>query len=199
MCPQGSFRHTGAAERPDAGTLATRRGMTQTSGEMRTRVVPLAVLAALVGGGAFYTAAASGRERVARCSSVRVSGGDYNAATGGQALADVTVQNLAQRSCTISGRPWIRLGPVDHAVTVEDATTKIFGSLAGVPERVLTLRHGQKAIADILIQPGTCEQSRPNVFSPRVRAGWGAHSVSIGDLVCKNGTGIIWVGSFQKH
>lgn len=166
---------------------------------MRPRVVPAIVLAALVAAGAFYAAVASGRSRVATCSVIRVSGGDFNAATGGQAVADVTVRNVGKSDCTISGRPWVRLGPLRYPVAVEDATRLVFGSLAGVPERVLTLRPRQRAYADLLIQPGSCGQARSEVFSPRARAGWGRHGVAIGDLVCKNGTGTVWVGAFQTR
>ena len=179
--------------------LDSRWSRTQTSSEMRTRVVSVAVLAALIGAGVSYTAAASGRARIASCSVVRVSGGDFNAATGGQAVAAVQVRNLGRRDCTISGRPWIRLGPLRHAVTVEDATIAVFGSNAGVPGRVLRLRPGRHAYADILIQPGSCGLARSQVFALRARAGWGKQGVPISDLVCKNGTGEIWVGSFQRR
>jgi hypothetical protein len=165
---------------------------------MRIRLASAVVLAALVTAGIFYSALASGRDRVATCSVLRVSGGDYNAATGGQAIADVTVRNLGKGDCTIGGRPWVRLGPLRYPVRVEDATTRVFGSLAGVPEHFVTLRPRQKAYADLLIQPGSCGQARPNVFSPRARAGWAGQGVAIGDLVCKNGTGTIWVGAFRK-
>jgi Protein of unknown function (DUF4232) len=165
---------------------------------MRTRVVSVVVLASLVAAGIFYAAAASGRSRVATCSVLRVSGGDYDAATGGQAVADVTVRNLGKGGCTIGGRPWVRLGPMRYPVSVEDATTRVFGSLAGVPEHLVTLRPRQEAYADLLIQPGSCRQARPEVFSPRTRAGWAGHGATIGDLVCKNGTGTIWVGAFRK-
>jgi Protein of unknown function (DUF4232) len=162
------------------------------------RIVSAVGLAALVTAGALYAAGASGRNRVASCSVIRVAGGAFNAATGGQAVADVTVRNVGNSDCTIGGRPWVRLGPLRYPVRVEDATHLVFGSLAGVPEHVLTLRPRQKAYADLLIQPGSCGQARPEVFSPRARAGWGRHGVTIGDLVCKDGTGTVWVGAFQK-
>jgi hypothetical protein len=165
---------------------------------MRTRVVYVAVLGALFGGGVFYTAAASGRGRIPVCSAIRVSGGDFNGATGGQAVAAVQVQNVGKRACTISGRPWIRLGPLRHEVTVGDATPAVFGSNAGIPGRVLTLRPGQHAVADILISPGSCGLARWQVFTLRARAGWAKKSVQIGDLACKSGTGEIWGGSFQR-
>jgi hypothetical protein len=165
---------------------------------MRMRLVSAVVLAALVTASALYAAAANGRTRVASCSVVRVSGGDFNAATGGQAVADVTVRNDGKSDCTIGGRPWVRLGPLRYPVRVEDATHLVFGSLAGVPEQVLTLRPRQKAYADILIQPGSCGLARWQVSALWARAGWATRSVKISDLVCKNGTGTVWVGAFQK-
>ena len=166
---------------------------------MRARVACAVTLAAVSGVGVFYAAAASGKGPIANCPSVRVSGGDFNAATGGQAVAAVTVRNIGSRDCTISGRPWIRLGPLRYAVTVEDATRAVFGSNAGVPGHVLTLRPGQQAHADILISPGSCGLARSEVSALRAQAGWAKRGVTIEDLVCKNGTGEIWVGSFQRR
>ena len=166
---------------------------------MRARVVSVAVLASLLGAGVFYTATASGRQRIAACSVVHVSGGNFNAATGGQGVASVSVRNLSKRDCTISGHPWIRLGPLRHAVTVEDATRAVFGSNAGVAGQVLTLRPRQQAYADILLAPGSCGQDRWQVFTLRMRGGWARRGVTIGGVFCKNGTGEIWVGSFQRH
>ena len=165
---------------------------------MRMRVVSVALLASIVGAGVFYTAVASGRPRIPTCSAVHVSGGNVNALTGGQGMASVGVRNLSKRDCTISGHPWIRLGPLRHAVTVEDATRAVFGSNAGVPGHVVTLRPRQQAYADILLAPGSCGQARWQVFTLRLRGGWARHGVAIGGLFCKNGTGEIWVGSFQR-
>lgn len=194
---QASFRNTGPSERTEARTLDFRLRHTQTLAEMRTRIAVAAVLFAL-GGWGLYAAAASGTGRIAGCSFVRVSGGDFNAATGGQAVAAVGVRNLGKRDCTISGRPWIRFGALRHGVTVADATHAVFGSLAGVSGRVLTLRPGQHAYADILIQPGSCGLARSEVFTLRAGAGWARRGVPIGDLACKNGTAEIWVGSFRR-
>jgi hypothetical protein len=166
---------------------------------MRTRIVSVALIAAVVVAGVSYTAAASGRHRIAKCTDTRTTGGDFNAATGGQAVAAVQVRNLGRRDCTISGRPWIRLGTLRYAVTVEDATVAVFGSNAGVPGRVLTLLPGQRAYADILISPGSCGLARSEVSHLRARAGWAEHGVPISDLVCKNGSGEIRVGSFQRR
>jgi hypothetical protein len=165
---------------------------------MRSRVISAVVLVALVALGVSYTAAALGVGPVPSCAFVRVSGGDFNGVTGGGAIADVEVRNVAKRDCTITGRPWIRLGPLRHAVRVGDATSRILGPQAGVPGRVLTLRPGRHAVADILIAPGSCGLARSEVFALRARAGWANRSIQIGDLVCDNGTGEIWVGSFHQ-
>lgn len=164
---------------------------------MHARVAATAAVAIVVGAGAIYTAAASGRDRVASCSLVRVSGGDFNGLTGGTIVAGVQVRNVGTRECTIDGRPWIRLGHLRHAVTVEDATPGVFGRW-GAPPRVLRLRTGQHAVAQIFIAPGTCSQARSVVFPLRARAGWAEKSVPIGNLVCDHGTGAIWVGSFRR-
>lgn len=165
---------------------------------MRVRVVSVAVVVALVGTAVSYAAATSGRARITSCSSVRVSGGDYNAATGGQAVAALMVLNRGKRACTVSGRPWIRFGSLQHGVTVADATHAILGRLSGVAGRVITLRPGQHAIAHMLISPGSCGLARSEVFTLRAAAGWHTRGVPIGDLACKNGSGQIWVGSFQR-
>jgi Domain of unknown function (DUF4232) len=165
---------------------------------MRTRVVSAGILVALVGAGVFYTAAASGRGRIANCSRVQVSGGNDNALTGGTYVAALRVRNVGKRDCTVSSRPWIRLGPLRHAVTVTDATAPFFPPGTGVPERVLTLRPGQHTVAQIFIAPGNCGLGRSVTFKLRARAGWDTRSVSITGIDCDNGTGVIWVEPFQR-
>jgi len=164
---------------------------------MRRRLVSVAVLIGLVGAGAIYTAAASGRQRIATCSAVHVSGGNFNGPTGGTIVAAVQVQNLSNRDCLINSRPWIRLGPVRHPVTVQDATPAVFGRF-GAPERVLRLHPGQHTVAQVFISPGSCSRGRNVVFGLRARAGWATRSVSIHNLVCDDGSAQIWVGSFQQ-
>jgi hypothetical protein len=163
---------------------------------MRGRVVSVAVLAGLVGAGVFYTAVASGRQRVPSCASVHVSGGNFNGLTGGTIVAAVKVRNLSSRDCTINARPWIRLGPTSHAVTVADAAPNMFGKF-GSPEQVLKLRPGQHTVAQVFISPGSCSRARSTVFPLEARAGWAGRSVPINNVVCKNGSGEIWIGSFQ--
>jgi hypothetical protein len=163
---------------------------------MRARVV-VAVLVGLIGAGAFYAASAFGRQQIASCSAVHVSGGNFSGLTGGTIVAAVKVRNLGKRDCTIDGRPWIRLGPTRHAVTVEDATPAAFGQ-QGSPERVLTLRPGQHTIAQVFISPGSCSLARSVVFTLRARAGWAGRSVPISNVACRNGSGAIWVGAFQR-
>lgn len=165
---------------------------------MRARTVPAAVLFVVIAGGVFYASTASGVGPIPSCALIRVSGGDFNALTGGAAIANVRVRNLAKRDCTITGHPWIRLGPTRHAITVRDATPVVLGSQAGVPGRILRLRPGRSAVADIVIQPGSCGQARADVFALRARAGWAGHGIMIGDRACKNGTASIWVGSFHQ-
>jgi hypothetical protein len=164
---------------------------------MRVRVVFVAILTGLVAAGAFYAAAASGRQRIPVCASVRVSGGNFNGLTGGTVVAAVKVRNLSSRECAINARPWIRIGPTSHAVTVADATPATFGKF-GAPERTLKLSPGQHTVAQVFISPGSCSRARSTVFSLRARAGWAGRSVPINNVACKNGSGEIWVGSFQR-
>jgi Domain of unknown function (DUF4232) len=161
------------------------------------RVVSGAVLAALVGAGVFYAAAASGRPRIAVCSAVHVSGGNFNALTGGAGIAGVQVRNVGKRDCTINGRPWIRLGPTRHPLTVADAGPGTFGSFGSL-ERVLRLHAGQHAVAQVIISPGSCSQAPGTLFTVRTHAGWAERSVPIDGAVCKNGSGQILVGAFKR-
>ena len=166
---------------------------------MRARVASVAVLAGPVGTVASYTAAASGRQETAPCAAVHVSGGNFNGLTGGTIVAAVKVRNLGKRACTLNGRPWIRLGPLHHAVTVEDATPPFFGSNnSTIPKPLQTLRPGRHATAQIFIAPGSCGLARWQVFELRARAGWAERGIPIRNLVCKNGTGQIWVDSFRR-
>jgi hypothetical protein len=167
------------------------------SGLPRLVISAVAVLVAL-GVGTFYATGALGQSRVGSCSSVRVSGDD-NAAGGGQVVASVRVRNVGTRVCTISGRPWIRLGPLRHAITVRDATRAVFGSNAGVPGTVVTLQPRQRAYAAVLLYAGSCSRGIGTEFAPRLRAGWVERSAVIDGALCKNGSGSIWVGSFQRH
>jgi hypothetical protein len=134
--------------------------------------------------------------RIATCSLVRVSGGDFNGLTGGAILAGVEVRNIGKRDCMINGRPWIRLGPMHHPVTVEIAGPGAFGNFGSV-ERTLRLHPGQHAVAQIITSPGSCSQARSTLFTVQARAGWAERSVSISNSVCKNGSGEIWVGAFK--
>lgn len=164
---------------------------------MRTRIIPAAVVLVLFTGGVFYASAASGVGPIPSCAVVRVSGGDFNGLVGGGAIAGIQVRNLATRDCTITGRPWIRLGPLLHPVTVSNATPAGLGSQAGAAGRLLTLRPGRSAVADIVITPGSCDLARSEVFALRARAGWARHGVTVSNLICDNGTGEVWVGSFR--
>jgi uncharacterized protein DUF4232 len=164
---------------------------------MRVRVVSVAILAGLIGAGAVYTAAASGRLRIATCSAVHVSGGNFNGLTGGAIIAGLQVRNTGKRDCEINGRPWIRLGPTPHTVTVADAGPGAFEGFGSL-DRVVRLHPGQHAVAQIITSPGSCSQARGTLFTVRARAGWAERSVPINNAVCKNGTGEIWVGAFQR-
>ena len=164
---------------------------------MRIRIISLVVLAAaLIGGGTVYATAASGRRQIPVCSAVHVSGGPFNGA-GGSIESAVTVRNTGSRACKIDGRPWIRLGPTRYPVTVADATPGMYGN-AGAHERTLTLAPGQHTVAQVITEPGSCTRGVDTMFSANARAGWAGRSVPIGSGVCKNGSGEIWVGSFQR-
>jgi hypothetical protein len=164
---------------------------------MRVRVASVAVLAALVAAAAVYAAAASGRAKIPACSAVHVSGGNFNGLTGGAIIAGIQVRNTGTRDCVINGRPWIRVGPTAHTVTVTDADPGAFGGFGSL-DRVVRLHPGQHAIAQIITTPGSCSQARDTMFTDRARAGWAEGSVPINSSVCKNGSGEIWVGSFKR-
>jgi len=178
-----------------AGNLAVRRRTTLRL--MRYRVPPaLAVVAvALVASVVFALGSvASAGPRIPRCSVVRASGGDYNGG-GGTMFAEVTITNAGMRTCTISGRPWIRLPRLAHPVTVEDWSGD---PLAGSPGTVVTLSPRQHARAFILIIPGSCDRGVNVSFLLQARAGWRSRGVAIRGIVCDNGSGQVAVGSF-KH
>jgi hypothetical protein len=128
-----------------------------------------------------------------------VSGGNFNGLTGGTIVAAVKVRNLSKHACKLDGRPWVRLGPLRYAVTVDNATPPFFGSNpTSVPQPLQTLRPGQHADAQIFIAPGSCSQARSTIFNLRARAGWAERSVPISNFACKNGSGTIWVDSFRR-
>jgi hypothetical protein len=162
------------------------------------RAVWAATLIGLAGTvyGTVYAASASGGAQIKNCTAVRVSGGDENGA-GGTTIAAVWVTNRGSRDCTINARPWVRLGPFRYRVWVADASPGSFGN-AGDPERTWTLRPGQRIGADVFFVPGSCDRGVGTMFSPHTRAGWAGHGVSIDGGICKNGTGELVVGSFQR-
>jgi hypothetical protein len=129
-----------------------------------------------------------------RCESVRASGGDYNGG-GGAIYAELRITNTGARPCTISGRPWIRLPRLDHPVTVADWTD---GPLAGKPGVSVTLAHGQRAHAFMLIVPGRCNRAKGTTFTLWAHAGWASKSVTVVGPACDDGTGQIDVGSFLR-
>lgn len=160
------------------------------------RVLFAAVAVALAGAGVFYAMAAHGTARFASCKSVHVTGGDFNGA-GGTILASVDVKNVGHRACLINARPSIRFGALRYPVTVADAAPGMFWKY-GNPERTWTLRPGQHISAQVFLKPGSCDRSVSAVFGLRARAGWAGRSVVVSSDACKNGTGRIWVGSFQR-
>lgn len=164
---------------------------------MRVSVASVILVAALVSAGVSYATAAAGGKRTASCSHVRVTGGNFNGLTGGTIVAGVGVRNDGATDCTINTRPWVSLGPIAHAVSVQDATSQMFGRF-GAPEQALTLRRGQHVVAQIFISPGSCNQARSAVFELRAHAGWAEHGVPVSNLVCRNGSGTVWIGSFQR-
>jgi hypothetical protein len=165
---------------------------------MRVRAVSVAVLVCLVAAGAFYATGASGRQRISTCAPVRVSGGNFNGLPGGVIVAGLDVRNVSHRDCAIATRPWVRVGPISHSVTVADAPPDLFGSPYSAPQRVVTLRPGQRAVTQIYLAPGGCDRGRSVVFALRARAGWGKASVPISNDACKDGSATIWVGSLQR-
>src|ERR1700749_1902686 len=102
---------------------------------MRVRVASATVLAASVAAAAVYTTAASGRGRIAPCSAVHVSGGNFNGLSGGAIIAGVQVRNIGKRDCVINGRPWIRVGPTAHSVIFTDAAPGPLEALVPSPAR----------------------------------------------------------------
>lgn len=139
------------------------------------------------------TAAARPAESVALCRSVTVSGGDYNGMTGGVTVAHLIVKNSGRASCTLLGRPWIRIPAIPHAVRIDDITTK---PVAGSERVVLT--PGASASAQIWLNPGRCDRGKAVVFGLTARVGWQNKSVPVASDMCKDGSGRIDVGLFQR-
>jgi hypothetical protein len=147
--------------------------------------------AALVGLGA---SPSRGSGAVGRCDSVHASGGDYN--SGSAAIyAELLITNTGAGPCTVSGRPWIRLPRLAHPVTVSDWTAN---ALAGEPGNTLTVAHGQRARAYMLIIPGRCKRGAGTTFTLWAHAGWANESVTIVGPACDDGTAEIEVGSFRR-
>lgn len=143
-----------------------------------------------------YASVASVERSLPACSTVRVSGGDFNGAAG-TILASVTVRNAGKRDCTIGGRPWIRLPRLAHPVTIEDVPRGFYLPDDG-PGRVFTLHPGQRVRATIFIEPGACDRGRSVTFELQARVGWARRSVRISGLVCDNGTGTVAIGAFRR-
>jgi hypothetical protein len=150
-----------------------------------------------VSAGAFVGLTASlaeGSSVVERCNSVHASGGDYN--SGNRVIyAELFITNTGAGPCTVSGRPWILLPRLDHPVTVSDWTGD---ALAGKPGSTVTIAHGQRARAFMLIVPGRCNRGAGTTFTLWAHAGWANKSVTIVGPACDDGTGEIEVGSFVR-
>jgi len=116
---------------------------------------------------------------------------------GGTSIAAVWVKNRGSRDCTVNTRPWVLLGPFRYRVMVADAAPGDFGN-AGDPERTWILRPGRRIAAALFFVPGSCDRSVGSMFGLHLRAGWGRQSALIDGGACKNGTGQVFVGSFQR-
>jgi hypothetical protein len=125
-----------------------------------------------------------------------VTGGIQNVA-GGTGIAVVWVKNRGSRACVVNARPWVRLGPFGYRMMVADAAPGEYGN-SGDPEQTWTLRPGQRIAANLFLEPGSCDRSVGSMFGLHLRAGWGRQSGLIGGGACKNGTGEVFVGSFQR-
>ncbi len=138
--------------------------------------------------------AAGGVTATPRCTSVRASGGDYNSG-GGRIYAELHVTNTGRATCTVAGRPWLRLPRLPAPVTVADLQG---GPLAGRPGTPVRLAHGQEARADVLIDPGRCDRSKGTTFTLWAHAGFADASVTIVGLACGDGTATVYLGSFRR-
>ena len=141
----------------------------------------------------FAATAASGTARLAPCSAIEVSGGFYDGA-GGTWLYAVVVRNTGHTDCTVRGHPWVKLAR-PHITKVAHATRGMYGAAV----RTVKLTPGERAWAQIAIDPGSCDRSVGSERGTHGRAGWRTGRIRIGVVpACKNGTGRVWVGAFHR-
>lgn len=159
---------------------------------MLPRLLALSVLASAAV--ALTGPAAGGETATTRCTSVSASGGDYNGG-GGRIYAEVRVTNTGRATCTVAGRPWLRLPRLPAPLTVADLRGSPLAGGHGTPVR---LAHGQQARADVQIDPGRCDRSKGTTFTLWARAGFADKSVTIVGLACSDGTAAVYVGSFRR-
>ncbi len=159
---------------------------------MRARVVVVSLTAVSLAAALTGATAASGTARLARCSSIKVSGGPYNGA-GGTWLDMLVVRNTGHADCTVRGHPWVKLAR-PHVSKVVHATRGMYGAAV----RTVKLAPGGRAWAQIAINPGSCDRSVGSERGTRGRAGWRTGSIRISVGGCKNRTGRVWVGAFHR-
>ena len=159
---------------------------------MRARLVVVTLIAVSLAAALVAGTAASGTARLARCSSIRVSGGPYNGA-GGTLLDMLVVRNTGHADCTVRGHPWVKLSR-PGVTKVVHATRGMYGAAL----RTVKLAPGQRAWAQVAIDPGSCDRSVGSERGTRGRAGWRTGSIRITVGGCKNGTGRVWVGAFRR-
>ena len=159
---------------------------------MRARLAVVSLAAVLAGVLAGATPASEAAS-LAPCSAIKVSGGFYDGA-GGTWLFSVVVRNTGHTDCTVRGHPWVKLRRA-HITRVAQAPRGMYGATV----RTVKLAPGQRAWAQIAIDPGSCDRSVGSERGTRGQAGWRTRRIRIGVVpACKNGTGKVWVGAFHR-
>jgi hypothetical protein len=161
--------------------LRTRRGV----GLLSLSLLSSAAAVALPASGA------AGAAKPPRCTSIRVSGGDYTSGDG-RIYAQLTVTNTGRAACTVAGRPSLRLPRLPAPVTVSDWQGD------PPPAKPVVLADGQHARANMMIDPGRCDRSKGSTFTLWAHAGFAGQSVTIVGLACSDGTAAVYLGSFRR-
>jgi hypothetical protein len=140
---------------------------------------------------ALSASGAVGASTPPRCTSIRVSGGDYTSGNG-RIYAQLTVTNTGHAACTLAGRPSLRLPRLPAPVTVSDWQGDT------TPTKLVILASGQHARANMMIDPGRCDRTKGSTFTLWAHAGFAGHSVTIVGLACSDGTAAVYLGSFRR-
>jgi hypothetical protein len=131
------------------------------------------------------------------CAHVSASlGAGGNGMTGGMYSWSLSITNRGTKSCSIRGRPFVRVPPTGYPVTVTDMQRGEFGLEQGTGS--VRLAPGQSAHAVVVIARNCGDFSRRVARTVRVEVGFGGARATVSGEACARAGATVIVGVFGR-